>query len=62
MTAIQEINTTAIALALVEKDYDRVSELLKDSQPIETTEEEERLKREKILEILQLLFRDDEEF
>jgi hypothetical protein len=60
MTAIQQTNTTAIALALVAKDTVTLSELLKDYRPIETTEEEERLKRDKICEILQLLFGEEE--
>jgi len=59
MTA--ELNTTAIAIALVEKDYGILSELLKDYHSIETTDEEERLKREKIFEILHLIFDEEEE-
>jgi hypothetical protein len=61
MTAIQQTNTTAIALALVAKDTVTLSELLKDYRPIEATEEEKRMKNEKIREILQLLFGEEEE-
>jgi len=60
MTAIQQTNTTAIALALVAKDTVTLSELLKDYRPIEATEEEKRMKNEKIREILQLLFGEEE--
>jgi hypothetical protein len=54
MTA--KLNTTAIALALVEKDYTILKELLKDYHPTkEATKEEMRVKKMKILEILELL-------
>ena len=55
MTAIQQINTTAIAIALVQKDYTTLKELLKDYPATDATEEEMRVKKMKIREILRLL-------
>jgi|SaaInlV_125m_DNA_1040241.scaffolds.fasta_scaffold27563_3 hypothetical protein len=60
MTAIQQTNTTAIVLALVAKDIVTLSELLKDYRPIEATEDEKRMKKEKIRVIIQLLFGEEE--
>ena len=53
MTA--KLNTTAIAIALVEKDYTTLKELLKEYPTKEATKEEMRVKKMKILEILELL-------